>query len=917
MIPVTPTAGGTLQNPRVGGVCRVDPDGVITESDDGDSDSVTVSGIATTTTLASSANPSILGDPVTFTAAVSPAPTGGTVISGCEAVSLNSGEAACTTSALTPGSHVITAEYSGVAGYDGSTGTLSQEVNCQNAITVINADDSGPGSLRQAIADVCAGGAITFDDDYTITLASTLTIARDLTIDGVGHDITVSGNNAVRVFLVTAGVTSNLSNLTVAHGHAGNGGGIYNMGTLNAANVTFSGNSAGDGAGALENYGAASLTNVTFSGNSATNLAGAIHSYRGALTLTNVTFSGNSAGGEGGSIWEREGHLTLTNVIVNGNVYCDHTARGSVTGQNNIVTSLSGPCDFPHSQVDPLLGALGNYGGSTQSFALRPGSPAIDAGDDSVCPATDQRGIERPQGAHCDIGAFESQGFTLAVSGGDNQSALINTAFAEPLVLSVTANDAGVSPDGALVAFTPPASGASAVISGSPATVTNGTVSVTATANDTQGSYEVVASMAGAQSVNFTLTNTGAPPTITQQPQDVTALIGDVVSFTSTADGTPTPTVQWQVSMDSGATWYDLPFANQTTFSFFPSLDQDGDQYRAVFDNGIGEPVPSNAATLTVNKLTATVTLTASAGSLLPQQPVTFTAVVAPVPPSTGIPVGTVSFMEGATVLAADVPLVDGQAAFTTSDLSVGTHTITAVYSGDADWNGSVSEPVTVTVTAPATASISGFVFYDLNANGTRNWIDFGIQGWEVQLLDANGAVLQTETTNRYGYYRFDSLPAGDYRLRQVLQSGFVQTTTDPADITLTDGQTLTRVNFGVVRSADLNLMMNAQYNPTTRRIVYTITVTNDGPSSARGTILTDNLPHGVNFVSVSTTEGWCSGGRNATCHLGTLAPGESATIILTVRRTDLRHAILNTAAASSILFDIDESDNAATVSVE
>jgi len=54
-----------------------------------------------------------------------------------------------------------------------------------------------------------------------------------------------------------------------------------------------------------------------------------------------------------------------------------------------------------------MLGTLGNYGGFTETIPLLAGSSAIDAGDDATCPAIDQCGITRPQGAHCDIGAFE------------------------------------------------------------------------------------------------------------------------------------------------------------------------------------------------------------------------------------------------------------------------------------------------------------------------------------------------------------------------------------------------------------------------------------------------------------------------------------------------------------------------------
>jgi len=71
-------------------------------------------------------------------------------------------------------------------------------------------------------------------------------------------------------------------------------------------------------------------------------------------------------------------------------------------------------CGFSKSTdlttTDPLLGPLFNYGGPTSTMALLPGSPAIDHGGASVngCPTTDQRGVVRPQGPACDIGAYEA-----------------------------------------------------------------------------------------------------------------------------------------------------------------------------------------------------------------------------------------------------------------------------------------------------------------------------------------------------------------------------------------------------------------------------------------------------------------------------------------------------------------------------
>jgi hypothetical protein len=73
----------------------------------------------------------------------------------------------------------------------------------------------------------------------------------------------------------------------------------------------------------------------------------------------------------------------------------DSVVQDGYAGGTNIITAY------------PRLGTLGNYGGFTQTIPLLENSSAINTGNDAICPATDQRGVARPQGAHCDIGAFE------------------------------------------------------------------------------------------------------------------------------------------------------------------------------------------------------------------------------------------------------------------------------------------------------------------------------------------------------------------------------------------------------------------------------------------------------------------------------------------------------------------------------
>jgi len=192
------------------------------------------------------------------------------------------------------------------------------------------------------------------------------------------------------------------------------------------------------GAGALTLQSAATVANSTFTGNSATASSGTNDPNNGGgailnlsdLTLISDTFSGNSVGGtyRGSTIYNvynsssggpYKGKITWRNTIVangTGGANCLYEPSSVVTdGGYNLDSGTS--CGFSganHSlnNTDPHLAALADNGGPTQAMALQLGSPAIDAANDSVCAAApvsgiDQRGVARPQGPACDIGAFE------------------------------------------------------------------------------------------------------------------------------------------------------------------------------------------------------------------------------------------------------------------------------------------------------------------------------------------------------------------------------------------------------------------------------------------------------------------------------------------------------------------------------
>ena len=105
--------------------------------------------------------------------------------------------------------------------------------------------------------------------------------------------------------------------------------------------------------------------------------------------------------------------------------------------------------------------------------------------------------------------------------------------------------------------------------------------------------------------------------TVSSTPSDSTVTAGNTASFTSTATGSPPPTVKWQSSSNGGTTWTDIAGETGTTLSFTAAAGDDGKQYRAVFSNGYGSDIPTSPATLTVQvapAITSTNAATFAAG---------------------------------------------------------------------------------------------------------------------------------------------------------------------------------------------------------------------------------------------------------------------------------------------------------------
>jgi predicted outer membrane repeat protein len=210
---------------------------------------------------------------------------------------------------------------------------------------------------------------------------------------------------------------------------------------------TFRGNSAANGGG-IDSDSTLTITDSTFSGNSATSGGGILNS--GKLTLTNSTIADNSASGFGGGIYGGGfggGNVRSTIVAGNNAPFGPDVAFGIPSQGHNLIGNGSGGTGFTGMDlvgtsghlIDPLLGPLQDNGGRTQTMALLPGSPAIDAGDNTGAPATDQRGFPRIVGGTIDIGAFELQPAGQATHLAFDAPASVQAGM--PFAITVTALD--------------------------------------------------------------------------------------------------------------------------------------------------------------------------------------------------------------------------------------------------------------------------------------------------------------------------------------------------------------------------------------------------------------------------------------------------------------------------------------------
>jgi CSLREA domain-containing protein len=419
-----------------------------------------------------------------------------TVNSGADTVDASIGDGVCATATGNCTLRAAVQEANATTGVDAITFsansvTLSSNGGSEDAAATGDLDITQDATIDGGSGGVTIGADPNFNDRIIHIASSAKATVKNLTI--TGGDQSAGGGifvrNSAALDLSSSTVQQNVARDSSDYGSA-YGGGIMNNGTLTITKSTIydnysetTGSVGTSSGGGLFNAGTATITDSTFDANytissptaTPSTGGGGIHNNSGTLTLTNDTISGNTTYGYGkGSGIQNYDTVRVTNAtfydnnsyfndgtylpsIHNGwgsNFYVRNTVvansvdrfnclsepESSIHSQGNNLEYPSTSCGFTGTNdiqnQDPRLGPLASNGGPTKTHALLPGSPAIDAGTNIGCPATDQRGITRPQdgdndgSATCDIGALEVDATAPNTSIDNGPSGTINVTSA-------------------------------------------------------------------------------------------------------------------------------------------------------------------------------------------------------------------------------------------------------------------------------------------------------------------------------------------------------------------------------------------------------------------------------------------------------------------------------------------------------
>jgi Immunoglobulin I-set domain len=700
-----------------------------------------------------------------------------------------------------------------------------QSVNVTlNGVTIRNGNAPNSSGYNEP------GGGIQFDgfNNQTFLPAGTLTI----------NNSAVSNNTA-----------------------AGQGGGILAIfGSLNISGSQVSGNTSSTAAGGGISYDGSSfsglrtlqITNSTISTNHANNATfgrGGGMWVGGNATKT-VNYNGitsNTAGNQGGGVYNGGGALTLNYDVIVGNTSGSagnsgfYNNSGAVDANNNWWGCNAGPSFSPCDRASNATGipswlklshtATPNTITTNQSTTLQADfftnnlntgiAPSDLVALNGRAVTFNNAMLGTISGADATInGGKANATYNAGNTGGtgsadatvDSATVTAYITIGEPAGVGTNPTDQTVC-EGQTATFTASGTGSPAPtvqwqvstdnganfndISGATST----TLSFTATASQNGNQYRAVFTNAGGTATTTAATLTvNTSPTVTTNPTNAEVCEGQQASFTAAANGSPAPTVQWQVS--SGGPFSNIPGATSTTLSFTATNADNGKQYRAVFTNSCSSAT-TTAATLTVDQ---NVTASDPADQTVCQGATASFSTTA-----SGAGLSLQWKLDGSNIPGATGSSVN----IDTTSLTPGTHTVEVVATGTCNTvtqsaNLTVNAPTTTTDPADASVCAGGTANFSTTAGGTGPFS----YAWKVDGLPYNGnsSSISVNTTGYTpGAHSVEVTTTG--ACGSATQTATLTVSNTPPSITATTSdisvwppnhqyQTFTAADFGITASS-------------------------------------------------------------------------------------------------------------------
>jgi len=668
-----------------------------------------------------------------------------------------------------------------------------------DTITFSGAAASGTVTLLSSLPDITDTDKLTIDGGTDITIDGVgghiLNVASSASLELTNLVITNAQNSTTDggALSIGTGATVIISNSTLSNNKAvSKFGGAINIGsgsTVNISNSTFSGNSADVsglgglalGGGAIQNRGGTvTITGSTFSGNSVKGDAGAdggaIHSDTGTLNITNSTFKGNlindaNSGSSGGAIRTTNTAVTITHTtlstndsgeapsgavsiiggsatLVNNIIWGSTNNNGSGTGYdcatnisltgdsgNLIGNNSSLPCGTPLLTSNPGLGTLQNNGGPTSTMAITSGV-ALNAVACASGVTTDQRGVSRPKGTNCEIGAYEfDPGPTVTIGSTapnpTNTSPIpVTISFSESVfgfdVSDITVGNGtkgNFSGSGASysVDITPSAQGAVTVDVAAGVAV-NGVGTGNAVATQLSRTYDTVAPTA----------------TINIKPSDPTN--NTSASFTFTTAGSPTLV---ECKLDGGS--YSA-CTTGTSQSYAGPLAESSHTF-SVRVTDAATNTSTSTYTWTIDTTVPTVTIDTKPSDPTNSTSASFTFTTAGSPTLVECKLGSYSACTTGTSQSYAGPLADGSHTFSVKVTDAATNNSTATFT----WTVDTTAPTATIDTKPSDPTNSTSASFTFTTAGSPTLVECKLATLvECKLDGASYAACTTGTSQSY-----------------------------------------------------------------------------------------------------------------------------------------------------------------------